>query len=294
MERTMSRIASACLVTGLAALVASPAHASPTADVSLGAFVDDTSGTSFDLSGSFSPNEWWTLSAGIGQSKSSQDLADLTGRVVHASAQVAGKSLGSRLSFSNWDDSGSFQSQTIGGQFFWRNGGLQLSALLENRRLDVDYTIVLPLRRIPQSQSFDGNGYGAEVSYYGERWGGYVRGLTYDYDAALDRLIAASQLPNLEQFPRIQALVGSLLTRTAGAQDYDLSAGIDRAFQRSGVRLDLWRSRDAITGADSQDISVSYRYSISPRVEIEGSVGVTDSDNFDSLTHGGLTLTFRN
>ncbi len=280
------------LATGLG--MPGPARSEPSFDLSLGAYLDDASGRSMDLDAGFAPNDSWAFSAGVGRASSSEGVADIDARVVRGLAQVQGETVGARLSYSQWDDSGEFESRTTAGMLYWRGSGWQVGALYEDRRLVFDYVVALPLSSVALSQEIAGDGYGLDVSYYGARWGGYVRAVSYRYDASLDRLIVASQRPDLERFPRIAALVGSLLTRAAGALDRDLQVGVDRSFGRSGLRVDASFYTDAIDQADSRGLSASYRYALTPRTMIEGTLGVTDTEGLGSLGFGGLAILFRN
>lgn len=279
---------------GLCALsIAAPATAG-SFSTTVSGFVDDADGTSLDLDVYWEPADWLALAAGAGSADSSSDLADLSGDSLRASIDVRGSRLGGRLGWRNWQDAGDFESDSLSGELYWRADGWQLGLIVERRDFSVDYTVLLLGRPTLRTASFEGEGHGAQASWYGERWGGYLRAVRYDYDATLERAIAASRAPNLERFPRIQALVGSLLTRTAGAIDHDLAAGLERSFQRSGLRLDVSATRDAISGADSRSASLGYRYALTSRFEIEATVGAVDSDDLDSVGFAGLALTFRN
>jgi outer membrane scaffolding protein for murein synthesis (MipA/OmpV family) len=262
---------------------------------SVATFVDDADGTSVDLDLYWQPTAWLGLGAGIGQSESSAELADLEGNSLRASVDLHGESLGGRLSWRQWQDSGQFESDSMTAEVYWRTAnGWQLGAIAEQRDFNVDYTVTVLNRSIARRVAFDGQGFGAQLAWYGDTWGGYLRGVSYDYDETLARVLTAAQTPNLARFPRIEALVASLLTRTAGAIDHDLSAGVERSFQRSGLRLDVAATRDALSGADSRSLSVSYRYSLTPRFELEGTLGSADSDDLDSVGFAGLALSFRN
>jgi hypothetical protein len=270
-----------------------PAIAS-TFSTTVSGFVDDADGTSLDLDVYWEPTRWLALGAGVGSADSSSDLADLSGESVRASIDVHGAAFGGRLGWRNWQDAGDFESDSVSAEIYWRGESWQLGLIGEQRDFSIDYTITVAARPISRSVDFEGQGFGAQASWYGERWGGYLRAVGYDYDSTLDRVIAAAQLPNLSRFPRIEALVGSVLTRTAGAIDHDLAAGIERSFQRSALRLDLSATRDAVSAADSRSASLGYRYSVTSRFDVEATVGVVDSDDLDSVGFAGLALTFRN
>ena len=121
-----------------------------------------------------------------------------------------------------------------------------------------------------------------------------IVGVAYDYDDQLDRVISASRAPSTRAFPRVASLVNSVLTRTAGALDYQASLGVDRAFARSGLGLDLMRSSDAITGDDSTSLSASWRYDLNARLGLQATLGLTETDGLDSIGFAGLGLSFRN
>jgi hypothetical protein len=272
---------------------AAPATAS-SFSATLSGFIDDADGTSLDLDLYWAPAEWLALSAGVGSTDSSADLADLSGDSLRAGIDVHGESLGGRLGWRQWRDSGDFESESISAELYWRSGVWQIGLIGEQRDFRVDYVIIVAGRPVTRSAAFEGQGFGAEVSWYAERWSGYLRAVGYDYDATLEAAVAASRLPNLARFPRIEALVGSLLTRAAGAIDHDLAAGLERAFQRSGLRFEVSATRDTVSGADSLGASLGYRYSLNSRLEIEATIGAVDSDDLDAVGFAGLALTLRN
>lgn len=284
----------ACAAPGALAASATDDAGAGRFSATVAGFVDDADGTSLDLDLGWQPAEWLDLNAGFGNAESSSDLADLSGDSVRAGIDVHGRALGARLDWRNWRDDGQFESDTLGAELYWNAGGWSVGLLLEQRDFTVDYTVTLLNRVVARSVDFEGTGIGAQATWSGERWNGYLRGVGYDYDDTLDRVLAAAQSPNLARFPRIQALVGSLLTRSAGAIDHDFGAGIERSFQRSGLRLDFAMTRDAISGADSRSISVGWRYALSPRFDLDATLGQSDSDDLDGVGFAGLALTFRN
>lgn len=287
----LARLATVALA--LAAALPGQALAAGNFNASLATFVDDEDGQSVDLDLYWDANRWVSLAAGAGSTDSASSLADLNGRSLRAAIDVHGEAFGARLGWRNWQDGDEFESDVLNGEVYWRHAGFKLGLIGEQRDIDIGYSITLANRVIERTLSFSGTGIGAEASWYGDAWGAYARSVVYDYDAALDRAIAASQQPNLTRFPRIQGLVASLLTRTAGAIDSDHSIGVERSFKRSGLRLDFARSRDAISEQDSTSASIAYRYTLTPRFDIEGTIGLTDTESADSVSFAGLTLSLR-
>ena len=294
---SLVRLALVRFTLGALALTAAgtgTASAAGNFNASLATFVDSEEGQSLDLDLYWDATRWVSLAAGAGSTDSASSLSDLNGRSLRAAIDVHGESVGARLGWRNWQDGDEFESDVLNGEVYWRHGGWKLGLIGEQRDIDIGYSITLANRVIERTLSFSGTGVGAEASWYGDAWGVYARSVVYDYDSALDRAIAASQQPNLTRFPRIQGLVASLLTRTAGAIDSDHGVGVERSFKRSGLRLDLARSSDAISGADSTSASVAYRYTLTPRFDIEGTVGLTDTESADSVSFAGITLSLRN
>jgi len=289
---SLARIAGVALA--LAAIAPGTTVAAGNFNASFATFVDSENGQSLDLDLYWDATRWVSLAAGAGSTDSASSLADLNGRSLRAAIDVHGDAVGARIGWRNWQDGDEFESDVLNGEVYWRHAGWKLGLVGEQRDIDIGYSITLANRVLERTLSFSGTGIGAEASWYGDAWGVYARSVVYDYDSALDRAIAASQQPNLARFPRIPGLVASLLTRTAGAIDNDLSVGVERSFKRSGLRLDLARSRDAISQADSTSASVAYRYTLTPRFEIEGTVGLTDTESADSVSFAGITLSLRN
>jgi hypothetical protein len=288
---------SAALVAAVFAILAPVrAAAAPGLDLQVGAFVDDQDGTSYDVNAQFRPAEWLTLAIGAGQSSSSLVATDFDGTSVHGGVDLQRGRLGGGLYASQWEDSDQFTSRVVGGRFTVTFADtFEAGVVLESRQLEVDYTTTGPLgRSLAQSVRFDGSGIGAELGWYGREWSGYLRGMGYDYDEQLDRAVAASRAPATRAFPRVASLVSSVLTRTAGAIDYQASLGVDRAFARSGLGVDLTLSSDAISGADSASVSVAWRYDLSTRVGVDVTLGMTETDGLDSTAFAGLGFSFRN
>jgi len=282
------------LAAALASVLSVPAGAAAQWELSTGALVDDASGYSFDIDARVAPTEQWSFAAGIGRAESSDQRAALTGDAWRASVDWQGAALGFGLGYRSWRDSSLFSADTLAADVSWSVGGGRISALVESRQFEIGYTITLPLRTQRFTQDFVDTGLGLAYSYYGDRWGGYVRALSYEHDAGLDRVITASRLPNLADFPRLQALLSSFVTRSVGSVDHHVALGVERSFSRSGVTLDLGFSRDAVTDDDSRNLSVSYRYALTPQFELEGLAGVTETDRFDALAFAGLQLRYRN
>lgn len=278
-------------------LVALPAaQAAPGFSMQASAFVDDADGTSFDVAAQFRPSESLTLSIGGGQSDTSADATDFSGSSLHGGVDLHRGRFGAALHASRWEDSDQFSSRIVSGELSWTFAeSFEVALLLEDRALEVDYTVTGPLGRlVAQNAGFSGNGLGARVSWVGEQWSAYAGGTRYDYDDRLDRLVTASRLPTTSSFPRIAALVNSVLTRTAGAIDHQASVGLERAFARAGIGADVTLSSDALSDTDSTSYSASFRYDLTTHWGVDATLGMTETDGFDSVGFAGLGFSYRN
>lgn len=258
---------------------------------SFASLADSESGRSNDFDLSFAPNTRLSFDAGVGMAQSRSDLADIEGTSLRAAVDVHSERFGLRGYYRSWSDSNNFDTDTIGVQASIRNGGFGFSVIAETRGFDVDYTTGTVLNSTRSTASFDGTGYGAGASYGAAGWNGYVQGVFYDYGSQLQRYTNAAGAPNLLGIPLVPGLTGSFITLNQGALDRQLSAGVERGFERSSVRLDWTGVEDAISGAQSDTFSTGFRYSFTERLNIGLTLGVTDSD-FGSVNFGGLSFGF--
>ena len=272
------------------------ANAQPTTAITVGAYTDDTSGVSYDLSAHFTPVENWAFDIGAGHSQSSAERGDLGGTAWHTAVNWQRSRLGVNLAAGGWHDSQQFVSGTRSLELTWfATESLSVAAILEHRSFDVRYEastsgVIRPAR---SSIDFSATGVGAELAWTGAGWGASLRGQSYHYDTKLTRVLAVSRATTTRSFPRLEALADSVLTRTAGALDRTLSASIERNFARSGLHADYTRSRDVISEQNLDSVSLSYRYNWSPRLELEATFGRSRSAAFSASNFGGLALTLR-
>ncbi len=292
-KRMTRRLQAAMAATLIAAVPGLSAAAGFT--LSGSAYVDQDRGESYDLDLRIRPSDSWFVAAGIGRSATAGAGSAFAGASWRASAGWQGERFGVGLSARDWRDGDQFESRNLGADLtVLLPADFVLTALLRQRKLDLDYTITGALGRIvPASAGFRGRGYGAELGWSSRAWNASVRAVRYSYDDALERVIAAAAAPATRYFPRIQALTDSMLTQASGATERELGVSVERSFARSGLRLDLSNSREALTGTTANGIAASYRYTLSPRVEMEGTVGVSDGDSLDAVTYGGLAATLR-
>jgi hypothetical protein len=272
------------------------AHAAPGFQLQVAGYADDADGTSFDVAAQLRPVDWLSLSIGGGQSSVSLVASDFEGSSVRGGVDLRRGRFGAGLHASSWEDSEQFSSQLVEAELSWAFAdSLEVALRLEDRRLEVDYATVGAFGRlVPQTASFDGTGVGGRLAWYGREWSAWLDGTSYDYDARLERLVAASRAPSTRGFPRLAVLINSVLTRTAGAIDYQASVGVERSFARAGLGVDLLRSRDSVSGADSTSLGLSFRYDLSAHWGVDAQLGTIDTEGIDRTGFAGLGFSFRN
>ena len=252
--------------------------------------VDDTGGRSFGADFDISPGEHVTFSAGAGHSAGSDETADLTGTLLDAGVSLHAERGGISLRFDSFDDSSNYQSRTLGARAWLSAGDFEIALLGRRRDLGVELTFELPLRTVRREVDFSAVGAGLELSFARGNFNAYASALTYDYDEQLDQFIALANSPELASRPRIEALVGTFMTQAQGAIDRQYGAGIERAFGRHSLALDLANVHDVILDAGSTSVALTWRYAQSARLDWSVSAGMVDSDTYGNIGFVGIGL----
>lgn len=276
-------------VAAWVACACAPAGAAPM-DATFSANTDDTGGRSFAADFSLSPGEHVTFTAGAGHSSGSDATADFTGTLLDAGVSLHGGRGGVRLAFDSFDDSSNYRSRTLGVRAWLAAGDFEIALLGKRRDQSVELTLELPLRTVRREVEFSALGAGLELSYARGNFHAYASALTYDHDEEFDQFIELADSPQLSERPRIEALVGTFMTQAQGAIDRQYGAGVERAFGRHSVALDLANVHDAILDAGSTSVALTWRYAQSARFDWSVTGGFVDSDTWGNIGFAGLGL----
>jgi hypothetical protein len=269
-----------------------PAHG---ASLTLGSLVDGDGGTSFDIDGRFSPVENWSIGAGGGRSELALTGADFRGNSLRLSSDLQLGGFSVSVSAQDWKDSNQIKSTNVLGQFGWMaDSGFSVSALVDDRNLTVHYTATVLGQARERSVDFDGTGFGADLSYFGEQWSLGARFIDYSYGQSVARARAVLESPTTTRYPRLQNLLASAVTRAAGAPDREISATVGRQFSRTSLQGDWSMQRDALTGTDINSLSMVLGYEVNKHFEIDTTVGFSDGGADGTVAFGGVALTLRN
>lgn len=286
----MNRIIAAMLAAS--PLLCAPAGA---ASVTLAGLADSEHGLSYGLDARFSPADSWSLGAGVGRSESSVSGADFAGTSLRLSTDLNLGHFFANAAAQRWKDSGQFKSTTLLGELGWMaESGLSVSALLDDRSMTVDYTMTVQGQPRDAHIDFDGQGFGADISWFGDDWNLGARFIDYSYGRSVDRVRAAIDSANTGRFPRPQLLLDSIVTRAAGAPDRQFAATLGRQFSRSSLQGDWTMERDALTHARIDSLSLTLGYELGAKLRLDTTAGFSDGGAGGTTAFGGLALTLRN
>jgi hypothetical protein len=266
------------------------------ASLSVAGLLDGEDGTALNVDARLPLGDAWSVSAGAGKGESNVEGSEFSGTTLRASADVNVGGFGASLALQRWKDSSQLESASVRGQMGWTtDAGWSFSALVDDRRLTIDYSFTGPQGVVREAEvEFNGTGLGADVSWFGEQWNAGVRFLDYDYGRSMDRVQAALNAPTTTRAPRVQLLANSIVTRAAGAPEREISATLGRQFSRSSLQGDWVLQRDALSGTDVNSLSLTHGYEISRHVEVDTTLGFSDGGAGGTIAFAGLALTLRN
>jgi len=260
----------------------------------LGYTVDQDGGHAADLDSSLALTHLLTLSAGIGQARGGEDTGDVDGTLLHAGISLRGERVGASVSWDDFRDGSNYEAETVAGRAWLAAGDLEFALLGRRRNLTVDVTLQLPLRTLRRDLEFAGTGIGLQATLTRERCNAYVMALAYDYDRAFDDFLGLTHSPQLALRPRIEALIGSMVTQTQGAIDRQAGTGVEFGAGRQSVAVDLGYAHDAVVGAGSVSVAVTWRRARNAHLDWALSAGLVDSDAFGDIGFLGIQIGLAN
>ncbi|MFO0447727.1 MAG: hypothetical protein ACK52I_03370 [Pseudomonadota bacterium] len=151
----------------------------------------------------------------------------------------------------------------------------------------------------------DDVGYGLRLAWSGVAWGAYASARGHDYGDVECRfdspgLDALSRARNAE-FRQFAGRATNALGLGAGTRigaenvllDRSVAAGAWFQPARFGVAADVARMRDYFSGTESDTLSASLLWSVTPSLDLELTLGTTDAERFGSTGFAGLRLQAR-
>jgi hypothetical protein len=289
----MSRYSYRSLAVLLLLGAAAPSLAVPLA-ADFGYTVDEHGGYGLDADFSLSPGEHWTLSASAGHSEGAPENGDISGTLLGVAGAFHGERAGVSLSYDLFDDRSNYQAGTLGVRAWLAAGNLEFALLGRRRDLSAGLTLRLPLRVASREVDFSANGVGLSVSYGNENLNAYLTALEYDYDREFDDFVGLLDSPQLEDRPRLEALVTSFISQAQGIIDRQAGAGIEFGFGRHSVAVDVSFVHDAVLDADGSSFAVTWRHARSAHLDLGLTVGLVDSELFGDIAFVGGSIGLAN
>jgi hypothetical protein len=268
-------------------------HAAPVS-ASLGYTVDQDGGYALDADVTLEATRHLSLHAGAGLSSGSEETSDLSGNLFDVGASLRGEAAGASLNYHRFEDGSNYTAGTLAARAWLGAGDFEFALLARRRDIAVNVTLELPLRTVRRELEFAGNGVGLEVGYSRENAHVYVMGLVYDYDAGFDDFLARIRSPQLTLRPRVEALVGSIVTQTQGAVDRQAGLGCEFGSGRHAFGVDLAHAHDAVLDASSTSLALTYRQASSARFDWAVSAGMIDSDSYGRTGFAGIQIGLAN
>lgn len=263
--------------------------------LTLSALFDSDQGRSLDADVRWSPLPAWSLGAGVGKGESGLEGAGLSGTSLRASTSLYLGGFDAGVSLQGWEDSSDLKTRSLRAQAGWTFGsGVGVHGLLDDRSLDIKYTRQALQGQVREaSVQFDGTGYGAELSFTGTRYNAAAHFIDYGYGRSMARVRGVLAATDTTQFPRVQLLVASLVTRTAGGPDRELGFTAGREFSRSSVQGQWLLLRDALTGEQTNILSLIHSYRFNRHLEMDTTLGLSEGAADGTLAYGGLAFRIR-
>jgi hypothetical protein len=288
MGRMCSLPLATVLILGCALAQAAPVSAE------FGYTLDQDGGHALDLDLSLAPTRHLTLHAGAGQSQAGDQAGNLNGNLFNAGASLHGERGGLSLAWDSFDDSSNYQARTMAARAWFTAADFEFALLGRQRDMAVVATLELPLRTVRRELEFAATGFGLQIGYAREDFNAYVMALEYDYDEEFDDFIDLIGSPELALRPRIEALVGSIVTQTQGAIDRQAGVGCEFAFDRNSLAVDLAFVHDAVLDAGSRSLSLTWRRAQTAHLDWGLSAGLVDSDTFGNIGFLGAQIGLAN
>lgn len=263
--------------------------------LTLSGLFDSDQGRSLDVDARWSPLPAWSLGAGAGKGESGLEGADLSGTSLRASTDLYLGGFDAGVSLQRWKDTSDLKTRSVRAEAGWTfDSGVGLHALLDDRNLDILYIRQPPVGPPRQSTvRFDGTGYGGELSFIGTRINAAAHFIDYGYGRSMSRVRGVLAATDTTRFPRLQLLVASLVTRAAGAPDREIGFTLGREFTRASLQGEWLLMRDALTGEQTNSLSLIHSYRISTHLEMDTTLGLSDGPADGVLAFGGLAFRIR-
>lgn len=307
----------AFLVVALVLVSHAEADESPAApDWSLGLYAEADGEGGVGLAGNVSwyasERTEWFLAANYADA--SDTLSGLSPRGLELGGRHDFGPLGFELSYLGWQDPDVVTADALNAAFDVSAGAWTVSVLGQTRQSDFETFTARGLVTLRNGQqipvaatancSLANTGLGLGLTFNGAEWGGYLRGMDYQYSAT-SCAFDSPALERLEQtrpaiFRQFASRVTSQLSLSAVSRIGAENALLDN-YWGTGVRygaadsrfswaVDYLYQKEYFAGLVGNALSGTASREMNPGLTAYLTLGVTDSDSLDTVWFGGLGL----
>ena len=250
--------------------------------VGLLAQADDESSRGSALSFGYGVGEATWLSGLLTRSRSPSQRADISADALVLGVDHRFERLGLSFEYEDWGESGAVESRDFGASMYFHNERFEAELSLEQR--DIDITFGLPLgdlvftRKVP----VDADGVALALRLRaGDRARIYLSWRDYDYSRDL------TILPRIQQFSRLN---GSALTLANSFIADERALGVDVTFGEKLLSLTFSEDSSAVDASELTSFGAALVIPAAARIDVEISLGRSDSDVLRSSTYGGVGI----
>ena len=241
---------------------------------------DDESSRGSLLSFGYGVGRSTWLSAAFTNSTSPAQRADLSTDALVLALDHRFENFGFGFEFEDWGESGAVESQDFGASLTWYGERIEVLLGMERRAIDITFALTILDQVFTRKVAVDADGLSLGLRMNA---GDRVR-LFYDFE----NFGYSRDLTVLPRIQNLNRLNGSALTLANSFIDDRHTLGADIEFGEKLLTLSLSEDSSAVDGADLTSIAAALVVPVGLRVDLELSLGRSDSGTLASGTWLGV------
>lgn len=250
--------------------------------VGLLAQADDDSNDGASVSFGYGVGYSTWLSAFVTSSSSPADRADISTESLILAVDHRFEHVGLSFELEDWGDSGTVESQDIAAEISFFNDWFQFDLGLEQRAIDITLRVPTPGRVRSRKVPIDADGWSLGFAAdAGDMLRVYYDYREYDYSRDI------SQLPLIQRFGLLNS---SALTLANSFLSESHTLGFDIMFSNKVLSLTFGDDTSEVDNTDLSSLGLALLMPVAPRIDLEVSIGRSDSDFFEPNTWGGIGI----
>ena len=277
-----------------------------------------SAGTVFSANAQVDNNEAYSLTAGLDHAFTEATWLRLMAARVETADESGGGSTtraavgldhyfdpaGLAFDVEYWGDSDAIETLALSGEVYYRGANARFALTAAYRDIELKFEVPDALRNlVAADQTVAATSLGVRYRYSWQAVSAYASASAWDYDEALGEIASNVDLSRVP--PALRPAIQQRLTRVIDAVRFQststltlansllarsASVGIDYAFGRQSLNLEVGHDRGEIDDIDVNSLSAGWLFPASDAVDIEIRAGVSDSDEYGSGAFGGISM----